>query len=607
MYADRGRADRGPRLPGRLRRRRGGRDVRASYLLGAGTDDMLELTPAEREPDLQPRLLHLGRAAGRPARRVRGAPRPGLLDRDCARSCRPGTTLIDEFNARVGASRSAATDRRASPAAAAPAARADGARLRRLRAPRRRATQPFAVALPGGAGRATTSTTCWSAGWIRRRPPRLAARRSASPNPFVRYRTLFHAYHVARARAGATTRYVGLVERLDAAVAAVDGHGFRITPFARSGALCRRAWASPPAGGVWVKDETGNVSGSHKARHLMGVMLELAWWRSALGRRRADAEPAPLAIASCGNAALAAAVVARAAGRRLDVFVPPGRRAGGPGAAAGPRRRPRGLRARAGRGRRPDVPPPPARDRGRRRPVHLPGQPERPRHRGRRDARLGARRRGRRDRRACAPRPRRRPGRRRGARLGRGAGLRRRRCSAGSSPLPRLDTVQTGRRSTRCARAFERVRRPACVGRRDPARRAAAGRRRPPPLGLHVAVGDGAAQRRPRDPRRRDLRLAGRRAGDARDRRRAGGRRRGHARRGERARPRDDRHRRRRDRHRRPGRPPRPRARAATSGPTRPWPSSSPALRRPPRRRRRHRHPCGHRRRTPTRQERSNR
>jgi threonine synthase len=51
----------------------------------------------------------------------------------------------------------------------------------------------------------------------------------------------------------------------------------------------------------------------------MGVMLGL---RVAEGLGLADPD-APLAIASCGNAALAAAVVARAAHRRLLVFVPP--------------------------------------------------------------------------------------------------------------------------------------------------------------------------------------------------------------------------------------------------------------------------------------------
>jgi threonine synthase len=134
------------------------------------------------------------------------------------------------------------------------------------------------------------------------------------PNPFIAYRTLFHAWHAARASGWTDDAYVALVRRLDAAVAAVDGHGFRVTPFARHAALSSALGLSA-AGGVWVKDETGNVSGSHKARHLFGTLLELE-----VGG--ADRE-APLAIASCGNAALAAAVVARAAGRRLLVFIPP--------------------------------------------------------------------------------------------------------------------------------------------------------------------------------------------------------------------------------------------------------------------------------------------
>jgi threonine synthase len=100
-----------------------------------------------------------------------------------------------------------------------------------------------------------------------------------------------------------------------------------MTPFGRGDALSERLGFSA-AGGVLVKDETGNVSGSHKARHLAGTLLELEA-AEALGRARSgpDTPPAtsatpPLAIASCGNAALAAAVVARAAGRALDVFIP---------------------------------------------------------------------------------------------------------------------------------------------------------------------------------------------------------------------------------------------------------------------------------------------
>jgi len=71
---------------------------------------------------------------------------------------------------------------------------------------------------------------------------------------------------------------------------------------------------------VWVKDETGNVSGSHKARPLFGVLVHLEV-AERLGLADPSARP-ELAIASCGNAALAAAVVAAAGGRALRVFVP---------------------------------------------------------------------------------------------------------------------------------------------------------------------------------------------------------------------------------------------------------------------------------------------
>ena len=137
------------------------------------------------------------------------------------------------------------------------------------------------------------------------------------PNPFIRYRALFHAYHVARAAGWGDARYVDLVRELDDAVAGVDGSGFRVTPLIRAPAIARAAGLGA-RGTVWVKDETGNVAGSHKARHLFGILLELRV-AEALG----DGDPSsPLAIASCGNAAFAAAVVARAAGRELRVFVP---------------------------------------------------------------------------------------------------------------------------------------------------------------------------------------------------------------------------------------------------------------------------------------------
>jgi len=138
-------------------------------------------------------------------------------------------------------------------------------------------------------------------------------------NPFVRYRGLLHSYHVARAHGMPEDAYVSLVRTLDEAIARVDGHGFSETPFERDAALSRHLGFGE-RGGVWVKDETGNVSGSHKGRHLAGIMIYL----QVLERVGLVAPPLPpLAIASCGNAALAAAVVARAADRDLHVFIPP--------------------------------------------------------------------------------------------------------------------------------------------------------------------------------------------------------------------------------------------------------------------------------------------
>jgi threonine synthase len=133
-------------------------------------------------------------------------------------------------------------------------------------------------------------------------------------NPFLRYRTLLHAYHAGLE----DSEFVSLVRRLDDRVASVDGHGFRVTPFLRSEELSTELGFSSE-GGVWVKDETGNVSGSHKARHLFGVLL---WLETADRLRLTGGERRDLAIASCGNAALAAAVVAAAGERRLRVFVP---------------------------------------------------------------------------------------------------------------------------------------------------------------------------------------------------------------------------------------------------------------------------------------------
>lgn len=139
------------------------------------------------------------------------------------------------------------------------------------------------------------------------------------PHPFIRYRRLMHNWHFAREHRFGDDDYVGLVRELDGRLSRVAGRGLSVTPFLEQAALAQ-CLASDVAA-LLVKDETEGVAGSHKVRHLFGtwVHLELAGRTGAARDARPDA---PLAIASCGNAALAAATIARAAGRSLHAYLP---------------------------------------------------------------------------------------------------------------------------------------------------------------------------------------------------------------------------------------------------------------------------------------------
>jgi threonine synthase len=151
-------------------------------------------------------------------------------------------------------------------------------------------------------------------------------------SPFLKYRQRLYSYHLGRAHGLPETEFAAIVGELDERIEAIEGAGFRPTPFAVARSLARDVGLGGQ-GEIWVKDETGNVSGSHKARHLFGVMVYLRVIEALLQRglfpedapgvaHVVAATAEPLAIASCGNAALAAAVVARAAERALEVFIP---------------------------------------------------------------------------------------------------------------------------------------------------------------------------------------------------------------------------------------------------------------------------------------------
>ena len=125
---------------------------------------------------------------------------------------------------------------------------------------------------------------------------------------------LFSAGFASRALLGRPA-YEAVLDELDGRLQEMDGTGFRVTQLVEGRRLAR-ALARP--GRLLIKNETVNVSGSHKARHLMGSLLYL----EAIRRRRPQAPRPTLAIYSCGNAALGAATVARAGGFDLHAFVP---------------------------------------------------------------------------------------------------------------------------------------------------------------------------------------------------------------------------------------------------------------------------------------------
>jgi threonine dehydratase len=125
------------------------------------------------------------------------------------------------------------------------------------------------------------------------------------PNPFVRYGPRLAWWAFARAHGMSADDCVALTREV--------ADGFVVTPFGRSPALSAEIGAP-----VWVKDETGQVAGSQKGRHLMSIVLQLR----AAEELGLLAERPPLAIASCGNAALAAATLAARVSWPIDVYVP---------------------------------------------------------------------------------------------------------------------------------------------------------------------------------------------------------------------------------------------------------------------------------------------
>jgi len=142
-------------------------------------------------------------------------------------------------------------------------------------------------------------------------------------NPFVAFRRYLAWDSFAAALGMTEEARLAMIRSVDVDIAAVAGTGFRITPFDRADALSAELGFDED-GGVWVKDETGQVAGSHKPRHLMTILLHLLAAESVgVVPWTGPGDRPSLAIASCGNAAFAAATLAAAVRWPIRVFVPP--------------------------------------------------------------------------------------------------------------------------------------------------------------------------------------------------------------------------------------------------------------------------------------------
>jgi len=147
---------------------------------------------------------------------------------------------------------------------------------------------------------------------------------AASHNPFLSFRTQLAVDAFGAAIGLDEVTRIKIITSLDKAVQQVSGTGFCKTPLLRSDALSD-ALGFTTSGGVWVKDETHNVAGSHKARHLFTELVYVLMAEHAgLTPWSQISDRPPLAIASCGNAAIAASTLARAVQWPIAVHVPVG-------------------------------------------------------------------------------------------------------------------------------------------------------------------------------------------------------------------------------------------------------------------------------------------
>ncbi len=135
-------------------------------------------------------------------------------------------------------------------------------------------------------------------------------RRKLTDNPYLIFKEFFFSYYLTQ---HLNIDYEQIVEKIGAGLKEIGEVSFKETPVEFETNL------AGSNSNLYIKDETNNVTGSHKARHLMGNLLYIEiLYKAGILKRKPK-----LAVYSCGNAALGAAAVAKAGGYYLDVFIPP--------------------------------------------------------------------------------------------------------------------------------------------------------------------------------------------------------------------------------------------------------------------------------------------
>src|SRR5262249_24246514 len=206
-------------------------------------------------PHLQPRVLHMGRATRHAAGRVRSATIGQLLE-----GVAPLPRHVGRAHHRV---------QRAS----------DGPLVSSgFRCPVCGTFVPIETPWPWRCPRATATDRAH----VLRIEPFVPAEGADEPhlNPFVDHRRRMAWYQFAISHGYDDAAAVSLAEEVDEAVRDVAGVGFAATMVGRSAGLSEALGLD-----IWVKDETGNVGGSHKGRHLTTILLHL------LAAERTDTAP----------------------------------------------------------------------------------------------------------------------------------------------------------------------------------------------------------------------------------------------------------------------------------------------------------------------------